>query len=157
MVTKPTSSIFGSSEIFQIFKIVACRWKLSGERSQWESGIREETVVSFTIPLSTALRVCLLFYEWRWSTGLYSQRPYSERVFKNRGEISIPYKFEDYEATEQYIPKRDRVIIRVRTSQRILRTFLSESGLSDNFYHCCSKRTQWLLVLQNSNNLDLRS
>jgi hypothetical protein len=28
--------------------------------------------------------------------------------------MSIPYKFEDYEALEQYIPKRDRVIIKVR-------------------------------------------
>lgn len=42
-----------------------------------------------------------------------SQRPFSERNYNYKGEISVPYRFEEYEATEQYIPKRDKVTIRV--------------------------------------------
>jgi len=46
-------------------------------------------------------------------------RPFSQRNFNINGEISVPVKFEDYEATIQFIPKRDRVIIRVRDQSRI--------------------------------------
>lgn len=44
----------------------------------------------------------------------FRTRPFSQRNFDIHGEISVGNRvFDDYEANEHYIPKRDRVIIRV--------------------------------------------